>query len=43
MFLAIWFCISVLENFITILKAMVCTTKVKDETFRNCKRYEDKA
>ena len=22
---------------------MVCTTKVKDETFRNWKRYEDKA
>ena len=24
-------------------KAIVCTTKVRDETFRNGKRYEDKA
>ena len=24
-------------------KAIVCTTKVSDETFRNGKRYEDKA
>ena len=24
-------------------KAIVCTTKVRDKTFRNAKRYEDKA
>ena len=24
-------------------KAIVCTTKVRDETFRHGKRYEDKA